>query len=151
MIDFRKEYSNGNLNAENFKKIEKLSSSILQEHFKILDHYIKAKGLSYGGQYHYTLWTYLHGSNKNMINSSAILMEILVFKHLKFIDDEEAVNILNLLDSDNDNVFIGLASIEHFRKKLLKNSKYLLERKDYIIDKQDDLLKEYMKLKKALI
>ena len=85
-----------------------------------------------------------------MINSSAILMEILVFKHLKFIDDEEAVNILNLLDSDNDNVFIGLASIEHFRKKLLKNSKYLLERKDYIIDKQDDLLKEYMKLKKAL-
>ena len=43
MIDFRKEYSNGNLNAENFKKIEKLSSSILQEHFKILDHYIKDK------------------------------------------------------------------------------------------------------------
>ena len=127
MIDFRKEYSNGNLNAENFKKIEKLSSNIIQEHFKILDHYVKTKGLKYGGQYHYTLWTYLHGSNKNMINSSAILMELLVFKHLKFIDDEEAVR----------DMFKNVLPPETYEVETFPNCEGLLS---YILSSPPDLL-----------
>ena len=68
------------------------------------------------GNMHYLWWLYKDGPKKDEIKPFMYAFEVKLLKSLDVITDEEMHNILNMLDSeDEENWYIALCSIQHLR------------------------------------
>jgi len=101
------------LSASNAKKRQALANKIIKEHFEITLHI--DRNINY-------LWYMYHkGSKKGTFRDFIFAVELNLLKFLKIISDENKKNIINMLNSeDEDNAFLAILTIDNFRKERIK-------------------------------
>lgn len=95
------------------KKVKTLAKKISSEHFQMT--------LVADKSSNYVWWTYIQGKNIDIVSEFIFISEINLLLSLGIITTEERDSLMSMFESeDEDNIYLGILSLEQFRNTRIK-------------------------------